>query len=236
MISSCSSKTGRRKERSYALLVLKGKSCCAARSVAEVFKRSPYGNSPYRQHDVVEGRPSAALLSTVQLTDPEEAAEVCSREDSAMRLADERLSNSGARHTAIPVFCQGTDTRTSSSSLKVSIPAMAARAVVTLRICMLIQPAPAATATAAGALTAAAATAWAASASSTSTLRQVSCHTAYMPYYTKSVLTMLMQATRLWLHRVRGPLPQEGAASAGRLSLLPGPMRRACADSGGGPL
>ena len=138
MISSCSSKTGRRKERSYALLVLKGKSCCAARSVAEVFKRSPYGNSPYRQHDVVEGRPSAALLSTVQLTDPEEAAEVCSREDSAMRLADERLSNSRARHTAIPVFCQGTDTRTSSSSLKVSIPPMAARAVVTLRICMLI--------------------------------------------------------------------------------------------------
>lgn len=74
--------------------------------------------SPERHHDVVERRPSAALLNTVQLTNPEEAAEVCNREDSAMHLADERLSNSGARHTVIPVFCQGTDTRTSSSSLK----------------------------------------------------------------------------------------------------------------------
>ncbi|DBA74535.1 TPA: hypothetical protein ACH3X2_000987 [Trebouxia sp. C0005] len=74
--------------------------------------------SPERQHDVVEGRPSAALLSTIQLTNPEEAAEVCNREDSAMRLADGRLSNSGPRHTAIPVFCQGKDTRMSSSSSK----------------------------------------------------------------------------------------------------------------------
>ena len=121
---------------------------------------SPYGNSPYRHHSVVERRPSAALLSTVQLTNPEEAAEVCNREDSAMHLADERLSNSGARHTVIPVFCQGTDTRTSSSSLKVCIPAMAARAVLMLHICMLIQPAP--------------------QVPQLFTLCQVFCHTAYM--------------------------------------------------------
>jgi len=42
---------------------------------------------------------------------------------------------------------------------------------------------------------------------------------------------MLMQAISGC--RVQGPPAQEGAASAGRLSLLPGPMRRACAGSGG---
>ena len=96
---------------------------------------SSYVNSSYRQHDLVEGRPSAALLSTIPLTNPEEAAEVCSREDSAMRLGDERLSTNGARHTAISVFCQGSDTRSSSSSMKVGILAMAARAVLTLVNC-----------------------------------------------------------------------------------------------------
>lgn len=74
--------------------------------------------SPERQHDAIEGRPFAALLTTTLLTNPEEAAEVCSREDTAMRLGDERLSNTGPRHSATPVFCQGTDTRKSSSSMK----------------------------------------------------------------------------------------------------------------------
>ena len=139
---------------------------------------SPYGNSPYRHHDVVERRPSAASLNTVQLTNPEEAAEVCNREDSAMHLADERLSNSGARHTVIPVFCQGTDTRTSSSSLKVSIPAMAARAVFMLHICMLIQPAP--------------------------QVPPALCvkSSAILHTWTKSVLTVL-QGTGLWLQGTR---------------------------------
>lgn len=131
---------------------------------------SPYGNYLYRQPDVVEGRPSAALLSTVQSTNPEEATEVCSREDSAMHLAYERLSNSGARHTAIPVFCQGTDTRTSSSSLKVSTPSYGSQSCVDTAH---LRANPTCTT------------------SSASTLCLVFCHTAYMPYYTKSVLTML---------------------------------------------
>lgn len=113
------------------LLVLKGKLFCAARSVAEVFKCFTPWQFSCRRNDAVEGRPSAPLLSTVQLTNPAEAAEVCSREDSARHLGGERLSNGGARHTVIPAFRQGTDTRTSSSSLKVSIPAVAARAVLT---------------------------------------------------------------------------------------------------------
>ena len=174
---------------------------------------SPYGNYLYRQPDVVEGRPSAALLSTVQSTNPEEATEVCSREDSAMHLAYERLSNSGARHTAIPVFCQGTDTRTSSSSLKVSTPSYGSQSCV-----------------------------------DTAHLRANLHHkfrkhsvSSLLPYCIHAILHQVcadnaMQATRLWLHRVRGPLPQEGAASVGRLSLLPGPMRRACPDSAGEPL
>ncbi len=91
---------------------------------------SSHGNSPCRQHDVDEGRPSAAL-NIIQANNPEEATDVCSREDSAMRLIDERQSNSVARHSAVPAFHQGTVTRTSSSSMKVSIPVVAARAVST---------------------------------------------------------------------------------------------------------